>query len=297
MLDFIVNPLAGGKNGRKMKKVLSKVEKSLQERNVKYAVHKTTAARTATAMTENLIKNGATTIVVVGGDGTLHEVINGFSDFDKVTLGIIPCGTGNDFATALRLPSDPIKALSLILDGKPYFTDFMQMPTVRGLNIIGMGIDVEVLKLYEKLKKKTKFGYTKCLIKALCNFNYTNFTAHINGDAENYRSFIACVANGYRYGGGIPICPVADPGDGALDFVAVTEIKKSKLIPAFLKLKAGKVLSLKEAVHKKMTEIKIDAEKPYTVNVDGELYENIPFDVKIVSDKLRVYRYPLAGKD
>ena len=290
MLDFIINPFAGGKDGRKMKKVLSKVEKNLQERNIIYEIHKTTGARTATAITESLIKNGASTIVVIGGDGTLHEVINGFSDFERVALGIIPCGTGNDFAAALKLPSDPIKALSLILDGEPKFTDFMQMPTVRGLNIIGMGIDVEVLKLYEKLKKKTRFGYTKCLIKALHGFHYTGFTAHMNGQKEDYRSFIACIANGHRYGGGIPICPAADPSDGALDFIAVREMKKIKIIPSFIKLKAGKVLSVRQTVHKKMTEIKIDAEKPYTVNVDGELYDNIPFEVKIVSDKLRVYR-------
>ena len=290
MLDFIINPFAGGKDGRKMKKVLYKVEKRLQERKVSYRIHKTTGARTATAITEKLIKDGATTIAVIGGDGTLHEVINGFSDFERVTLGIIPCGTGNDFAAALKLPSDPVKALSLILDGKPVFTDFMQMPTVRGLNIIGMGIDVEVLKLYENLKKKTKFGYTRCLMKALHNFDYTAFTAYMNGEKEDYRSFIACIANGHRYGGGIPICPVADPGDGKLDFVAVREMKKLKIISSFLKLKAGKVLSVKQTVHKKMTEIKIEAEKPYTVNVDGELYDNIPFEVKIVSDKLRVYR-------
>ena len=245
----------------------------------------------ATEMTETLIKNGATDIIVVGGDGTLHEVINGFSNFDKVNLGIVPCGTGNDFASALNLPLDPIEALKIIVKGTPKYTDFMQMPTVRGLNVIGMGIDVDVLKRYEALKKKTKLKYTTCLIKTLFDFDYTDFDAIVNGNKTHHRSFIACVANGYRYGGGIPICPPADPTDGQLDFLAVKEIKRIKIIGAFLKLKKGKILELPQAEHQKTTEVKVEIPlEHWTVNVDGELYEDIPFEVKVVSNTLKIYR-------
>ena len=244
----------------------------------------------ATELTKTLISNGATTIVVVGGDGTLHEVINGFDNFDKVSLGIIPCGTGNDFASALNLPTEPVEALDLILDGVPKFTDFMQMPTVRGLNIIGMGVDVDVLKRYSKAKRKTKLKYTTCLIQTLFNVNYAEFDSEIEGIKTHHRSFIACVANGHRYGGGIPICPPANPTDNKLDFVTVDEIHGLKIVGAFLKLKGGKLLSLKQAKHQTMESIKITTEGDYAVNVDGELYYNVPFEVRIVSDKLRVFR-------
>ena len=292
MIDFIVNPKAG-KDGKKIRKALPKIEKRLHERNVSYVIHKTEMPNHATSLTRSLIKSGATTIVVIGGDGTLHEVINGFENFEKVALGIIPCGTGNDFASALNLPLDVVKALDLILDGEPKYTDFMQMPTVRGLNIIGMGIDVDVLTRYRALKRKTKFGYTSCLIKTLFKFDYVDFACSFDDieQQEDYRSFIACVANGHRYGGGIPVCPIANATDKKLDFIAVKEIKRSKLIGAFLKLKKGKILSMKETTHKNMQKIKITPNKPYTVNVDGELYDNIPFEVEIVSDKLRVFRY------
>ena len=290
MIDFIVNPLAGGKDGKKIKKTLPKIEKYLVEHNVNYTIHVTAKPHHATELTNLLISNGATKIVVIGGDGTLHEVINGFSNFDKVALGVIPCGTGNDFASALKLPLNPIKALEQIINGTPKYTDFLQLPSVRGLNIVGMGIDVDVLKKYHSLKKKTKFQYTMCLIKTLMKFNYTEFDAEINNQTTHYRSFIACIANGHRYGGGIPICPPADPCDGELDFVAVSEIKKPAIIPAFLKLKNGKLLTLKQSTHKKATEIKIVPNGDYCVNVDGELYENIPFEVKIISNKLRVFR-------
>lgn len=290
MLDFIVNPTAGGKNGKKIKKSIAKIEEYLTSLGVLYTIHYTLKKHDATTLTSSLIDNGATDIIVVGGDGSLHEVINGFHSFEKVNLGLIPCGTGNDFASALKLPLDPIKAVDVILNNKAQYTDFMQMPTVRGINIIGMGIDVDVLKRYASLKKKTKFSYTSCLIKTLLDFEYSDFTVDMNDKEENHRSFVAVVANGHAYGGGLSVCPIANPTDKKLDFVAVSELSKIKIIGAFLKLKQGKILSLKQAHHENMTEIKIHTQKPVTVNVDGELYENIPFEVKIVSDTLKMYR-------
>ena len=291
MLDFIVNPLAGGKNGKKIKRAVSLITETLKNRNIDFNFHYTEYPRHAVTLTGELIKAGATDIIVVGGDGTLHEVLNGFSDFDKVSLGLIPCGTGNDFAAAAGIPEEPEKALDVILTRKPQFTDFMQMPTVRGMNIIGMGIDVDVLRAYEKAKRKTKLTYTLCLIRSLFKFDYIDFDVEISGGKkENYRSIIAAVANGHRYGGGIEICPPANPADGKLDFVAMREMKKLKLIGAFMKLKKGKVLSLPQAVHFNATEIKITPKGDYTVNVDGQLYDNIPFEVKIMSNVLRMYR-------
>jgi len=290
MLDLIVNPLAGGKNGKRMAKNLARIEKRLKERKVEYAIHFTEKPKHAVELTKTLIDNGATVIVCVGGDGTLHEVVNGFHSFDKCALGIIPCGTGNDFAEALKLEKDIDKAVDLILDGEAKYTDFIQLPTVRSINIVGMGIDVEVLKKYNALKHKNKFGYTKCLLKTLFTYDYVKFTAETDGEKTEFKAFMACVANGSSYGGGIRICPVADASDKNLDFVAVDKLSKPKILGALLKLKGGKILSLPQATHKKITKIKIEAEKPYVVQADGELYSDIPFEAEIISDKLRIYR-------
>ena len=291
MLDFIINPLAGGKHGKKIKRTLPVIEAELKARGVEYAFHFTSKPRHATEIAETLCKNGAAAIVVVGGDGTLHEVINGFCNFENTALGLIPCGTGNDFAHAVRIPEDPLKALEIVLNKKPLCTDFMQMPTVRGINIIGMGIDVQVLKLYENSTKKTKATYTSCLVKSLIRYGTTEFgVKRQDGTEEEYSSFIACVANGYRYGGGIEICPGARADDKKLEFVAVRGMNKLKLISTFLKLKKGKIFSVKEAVHYDLTKIDILPKGDYTVQVDGQLYENVPFSVEIVSDKLRMFR-------
>lgn len=290
ILDLIVNPIAGGRNGKKTRRVLYKLEERLNERKIKYKIHIIGEHNGSREKTESLIKEGATNIIAVGGDGTLHQVLNGITDFEKVNMGIIPCGTGNDFATAIGLPKNPIKALDLIIDGEAKYTDFMQTPKVRGLNVIGMGIDVDVLKRYNALKRKTKFNYTSCLIKTLMNFEYSDFQIEVNGKKEVVRSFIVCACNGSMFGGGIPICPIADATDNSLDMLTVREMKKLKIIGAFLKLKAGKVFKIKQTTHEKTEKIKVTLPTPYVVNVDGELYENIPFEVEIVKNKLKIYR-------
>lgn len=289
-MNIIVNPTAGGKKGKKVQKILTRIEKRLTERKIEYSIHYTKYKGHGTILTDELIKGGAKDIVVMGGDGTLHEVINGFSNFENVNLGLIPCGTGNDFARALNLPKDPVKALDLIIDNEPQFTDFLQLPTVRGINIVCMGIDVDVLIRYSKLKHKNKLGYTWCLIKTLMNFHYTDFTAKIDGQDKTLKSFIACMANGSVYGGGIPICPVANPTDNQLEFLAVTEIKSIAIPFAFIKLLMGKIMSFKQTVHTPCKKVEITTKSPYTVNVDGELYPDIPFSVEVVSNKLKMYR-------
>ncbi len=290
MLDFIVNPIAGGKHGKKTENAISLLKTALAEKNVEYAIHFTEHKGHAGELTKSLIDNGATDIIVVGGDGTLHEVINQFHSFDRVNLGLIPCGTGNDFAYAVKIPLDPLKALDIILANNAQYTDFFQLPAVRGINVVGAGVDVQVLKRYESLKKKTKFGYTKCLIKTLMNFEYTSFTAIIDGEESRHCSFIADIANGPVYGGGIPICPIADPTDGMLNFVAMEKIKKLAIIPAFIKLKRGKIFSIKQSCTKPAKHVIIKPDKPCTINVDGELYDDLEFDLKVVSNTLKMYR-------
>ena len=143
---------------------------------------------------------------------------------------------------------------------------------------------------YEKLKKKTKFGYTKCLLKTLLTFKCVEFDSIINGKTTHNRSFISAIANGYRFGGGIVIHPDADPKDNLLNFVSIDKVNKFVLIKLLIKLLKKKINTVKQFKSEKADFVKIiPCEKNYTVNVDGELYENVPFEVKIISNTLRVY--------
>jgi diacylglycerol kinase family enzyme len=126
----------------------------LNDINFKYVLHETQGehhaeiiSKTLTSQTEHV------TIICIGGDGTLSEIVNGIQNFNNVTLGIIPSGSGNDFALSTNIPiGDPIKALKFLLTTKSRKVNFININNRRAINAVGFGLDTDVLKFYYKLK-------------------------------------------------------------------------------------------------------------------------------------------------
>lgn len=288
MYNIILNPRSG--EGKKQKLQQRALERFAQ-RKAECRVFLTEKSGQASILARELTQEEGD-VVVIGGDGTLHEVLCGFTNFDRCALGLVPTGTGNDFAAAAGIPTKPEEAVDLILDSVPKYTEFMQMPQgVRGINVIGTGIDVEILQRCRSSKLlKGKFQYIISLIISLFQFRNYAMRVKINGKENRYNALIACVGNGYRIGGGIPMCPEAKLGDNLLDFVAVDDVKKLHIPPAFIKLMKGKILEQDFTAFERCEHVEVLPEKPLLLQVDGELYENLPFVVDIVKDTLRMYR-------
>lgn len=287
MYNIILNPRSG--EGKK-KKLFARALARFKERGQEVRVFETERAGQATLLAHDLSEEGGD-LIVMGGDGTLHEAVNGLTNFENCALGLIPAGTGNDFAVAAGIPLDPVKAVDLILDSPPLPTEYMQLPGVRGINVAGTCIDVEILKRCRASKMlRGKFQYIISLIISLCKFKNYGMTVRLNGKEHRFSALIACVGNGFRIGGGVPMCPEAKLGDGLLDFVAVDDVKKRKVPFAFVKLMKGKILQEKFTFSERCEHIEIVPDRPLTVQVDGELYDGLPFTVDIVKDKLRMYR-------
>ena len=288
MIDIIVNPAA---NGKKSPKFLKIAEKRLKERGAEYKIHLTNAPKHATEIAKKLSESSGT-IIALGGDGTINEVFNGI-DTEKVKFGIIPCGSGNDFIASANIPEDPTAAVDLILDGEAKPTDYMVCGGVRGLNIIGTGIDVDILKRCRKSKiLKGKLQYVVSLIISLVKFVFYKFYIIRDGadKREEKEALIACVGNGTRFGGGIRMCPEAVIDDGLLDFVIAGKLKKSKIPGAFIKLMKGKILEQDFTSFERVEHIRLEFDKPVTVQVDGELYDGLDFDLSIVKGGAKIFR-------
>ena len=231
------------------------------------------------------------TIIAMGGDGTMHEILNGFVDFGKNSLGLIPFGTGNDFATAAGIPVDIKEAAEIIAFRDPSHIDFIQLSSgLRSLNSVGMGIDTEVLKRVYSGGKSGKSKYFRSLLATVFNFKGFPITVEYNGESEKHFALIAALGNGNELGGGIKLFPEAKINDGYMDLIIVDYISRPKLMAALLKLQRGKVNSIKEAkaVRVKKAKFSVDEEN-FTIQAEGELYENVPIDAEIVSDKLKFY--------
>ncbi len=287
MYHIILNPTAGKKRALKN---LAVAEKILSGRGIPYEVHKTNAVHDGTAIAKRLTEAGEEELIVLGGDGTLHEVLNGVYDISKCRIGLLPSGTGNDFATKVGLPMDAEKALALILDGSTKDTDYLVVGGVRCMNVGGIGMDVDVLERCKKGKLKGKIKYLMSLVKSLFAFKGLPVLIESEGVTEKHDALIAAACNGTQFGGGISICPCAEVDDKKIDVVVVDCIGgKIKIIKAFLQLMKGRILEYPATTHFRCDRVTFTPDIPCTVQLDGELYEGLDFEVRL-GTSLQFYR-------
>lgn len=282
MLHFIVNSNMKNKDG---------FLRELGERlgDVPYAVRCGSGKEETRALAAELSREPAD-IVVVGGDGTLNDVLSGLSAPENVRLGLIPMGTGNDFAAAANIPKG-FAALDLILGKEAVYTDFIDCGNgLRCMNIAGLGIDVDILERCEKKRGGRRSKYFFSLLASLFRYRGQLIELTVNGGTVSVNAFIAAVCNGNRFGGGIPICPPAEIGDGKLDLIVISAPAGPKIPFLLIKLMRGKILETSIANHILCEEATIVQRKGRVIQLDGELVESDRLTAKIVHNKLRMFR-------
>lgn len=279
MYHIIFNPVSGKRKALKNLRVLEEI---FQKRGVEYELHKTCAVRDAEDIARYITEQGAEKLVVLGGDGTLHEVLNGITDPSRCSLGLIPSGTGNDFAEKIGVPLKAEKAIAKILDSEARDIDYLEVGGVRCMNVAGIGMDVDVLERCQRGKFKGKLKYLFSLVKSLFAFKGYPVVIYSDGKEEEHDVLISAVCNGSQFGGGIRICPDAVVNDGMMDVVIVDCIGgKLKLIGAFIELMKGKILSYHATTHFRTEQVRVAPKTPCTVQLDGELYRGLDFSVQI----------------
>ncbi len=284
---IISNPVAGKNRAKKNVKI---VENAFRERGVDFCTHYSHGERDATQIVKELTRAGETEIIALGGDGTLHEVLNGIVNTSACNLGLIPSGTGNDFAEKIGLSLDAKKAVELILDGEAKQTDYLDVGGVRCMNVAGLGIDVDVLERCKRGKMKGKLKYLISLVRSLFSYKGCVMEIHAGEITETRKVLIGAACNGSQFGGGIKICPTAQVDDGQIDVIIVDCIGgKWNIVKAFIALLKGKILQYPLVKHIACDSLRFCSQEPCTVQLDGELYQDLPFDVKLCKG-LRFYR-------
>jgi len=275
---LIVNPAAGGGRGRKMRR---RVEDALGGRGVRFQVRETQARGQASELAQRALDAGAGAIYAVGGDGTAHEVANGIlasgSPAEELpALGIVPVGTGNDFARMLGVTRhSPLDALdpapARVFDvgrldwdgGSEYF-----------INGSGTGIDVEVVRQIERLPRMPGIAsYLIGVLRALAHYRPTPVRIRIDGEEVDRKVMIVAVMNGSRQAGGFHVCPGARPDDGRIDLCVVDElgiVESLRVLPRVLKGTHANEPAITLA-RASCVEIESLSTTPLFFQVDGEL--------------------------
>lgn len=282
MLTIIANTHSGKGVAEKNVK---KITQFCLAQNVPYAVHFTKAKGHAAELARALTAHGGE-IAVLGGDGTFHEVLNGIADLPNTTLGFIPSGRGNDFVRAAKCSLDPVEAVKDILRGETKKIDFIQVGDKRCLNVAGTGLDVDVL---QRVAGKTdKISYLVSLVYCLRHFDPYRVTVKVNGETHTFDCIMAGVCNGIAIGGNIRISPQSRIDDGKLDVIVMTMPENGKIMRVLPKFVKGKHMDMPITKHFVCDEVTVETTKP--VQLDGEIYPDLPLDCKIAKGGLKTYK-------
>lgn len=243
MYTFIVNPNSRSGLGYKVWKELEPV---IKKRGINYQVFLTKYQRHATTITEKVTSDGKRhTLIILGGDGTVNEVVNGIADPGKVTLGYIPIGSSNDFARGLGLSTNSLTALEHIL--RPSGYTHINIGTVSYANqtkrfavSAGMGFDAAVchhvavsrLKVFLNKIHLGKLTYAGVAIRNMLSLSPRHMTITLDGHRrlEFESVYFATAMNLCFEGGGFKFCPDADPGDDVLNVIVIAGIPKLKAL-------------------------------------------------------------------
>lgn len=267
---FIINPIAGTGHALQVEETLKKSLTALK-REAEAVFLRTERPGHATELAREAARNGGT-VVSVGGDGTNLEVAAGLVDAGAA-MGIIPAGTGNDLIKTLGIPREPTEALDYMIHHEPRPMD---IGTINGrpfLNVCGTGFDVSVLDHAEKHKKRFRglLPYLLGLIGAIFGNKPVTVSIRRDGGEEQEEKILICaIANGRYIGGGIPICPVAEPGDGRFDLVTVDAVPRWR-IPFYLPgLMGSRILKFGITHHELVRSVMLKS-PGMRIQIDGEI--------------------------
>ncbi|HEX2985852.1 MAG TPA: YegS/Rv2252/BmrU family lipid kinase [Caproiciproducens sp.] len=276
---FIVNPAAGKKDP--YQSVFPLIQDYFHQKGIEFTCHITSQPRQATELARQQGEKGdEVRLYAVGGDGTLSEVAAGVIGMENVEVGVIPCGTGNDYVKTFGNPEDFL-SFAKQLKAPSNWVDMIESEGHISMNLCSIGMDAKVA--YEMVKFKRipllsgPGAYEIALVKTLLGRIGEHLKVTIDGTNTYEGTYLFALAgNGKYYGGGYCGAPRAMPDDGLLDFILIKKPRLSQ-IPALVKeYKAGRHLESPLfgdlVTYRRGLEMKVEADRPVIANFDGECH-------------------------
>jgi YegS/Rv2252/BmrU family lipid kinase len=303
-LVFLVNPAsANGSLGRRWPEIAATAER--------LGIVGTTRLSERAGQLEELAREaaleGAERIVVVGGDGTLNEVVNGILGAGverPPELGVVARGTGQDFVRTYGIPSDVAKALEIVRDGdvrtidagKATFRAEDGAERVRWFaNMASAGLSGAVARRANHTSKALggKTSFFVALVQVFARWRNVELEVDLDGERRNGRMTDVVVANGQYHGGAMWLAPEAKQDDGLFDALVIGDITKGDFILNVARIYRGTHLSHPKIELVRAARVRVDSKHPLPIEVDGEQPGTTPVTFEVVPAALRV-RVPPA---
>lgn len=291
-IHLICNPVSG--QGQTVKVLDSIKEWAKLQAGLNLIVHMTENVGHATSIARDLTSTGKKVIILVlGGDGTVNEVLNGINQFENTQIGILPFGSGNDFARALKMPTND--AITLI-------NEYINNPTIktadyllvngkyRAINEVGLGMSAEVIALRNKMKRfKPKTQYKLATIaKSLFWKQFKYNVSYDKGQPQQILSMWFTMNNGICIGGGTITDPDSKYDDGLISVSYLKTFNHIETLPVLAKVSKGKIANVKHNVRLTCKEVDIQVDN-VVVEFDGNLLEHQNnINVKVIPGQLQL---------
>jgi diacylglycerol kinase (ATP) len=208
------------------------------------------------------VQDGIARLVVAGGDGTMHQAVQGLAGSD-CALGVVPLGTGNDLAGTLGIPADLDAAAERALTGGVRRLDLLRIGDTVSVSYAGAGFDSAVTEFANQVRRlRGPLVYVYAVLHTLVTFEPPTLRVVHDGGTFEGRARFAVAANLPRFGGGMRIAPAAVPDDGWLDLVIVRCLSRARLLAVFPKVYRGTHVDDPEVqiVRTRRAEIALDRE-------------------------------------
>lgn len=279
-----------------------KILQELKNRGLQYNLTISDGPGHGMELAEKMCREGYRNFIVIGGDGSINEVVNGIYNSgvptEDVYLAVIPLGTGNDFCRTMKYP-EVERIVPFLLDGNFKLTDVGLVETVKDgktiakrhfINIAGFAFDAAVIE--KTVGKKPKIlpsaVYLTKLVSVLFGYKATTVTVHTDDHTFTQKMFTIAVGNAQYNGNGMRQVPMADPHDGMLDVVMIKKISRMKVAANVKNLYSGKHISLPEVKSFRTKSLEIAAKNHIPGEVEGEVLAKGNYRITVLPNRINI---------
>jgi YegS/Rv2252/BmrU family lipid kinase len=285
-LALIVNPSAGGGRAGPAR---PDVQDALRRLGLEHRVETTRSLDHARELAQDATSRGEAA-VAFGGDGLVGAVAEALMHSPGV-LGVLPGGRGNDFARVLGIPLEPLPACSVLADGIVRPLDLGQAGERTFVGIASCGFDSEANRIANDARLvRGNLVYAYGAIRALISWKPARFELVLDGEHKHVvTGYSVGAANSKAYGGGMFAAPDAELDDGLLDIVALAQMPKRRFLFSLMpKVFKGTHVNEPEVTVLRGAEVRISADRPFTMYADGDPIAELPVTVRAVPGAVRV---------
>ncbi|HEY4990940.1 MAG TPA: diacylglycerol kinase [Nakamurella sp.] len=289
---LLINPAAGRGRGRR---VGDAAFAQLRGSGVSVRAFAGSGPDESARFARDAIADGCEALVVCGGDGIVHLALQEIAG-TGVPLGVLPAGSGNDFARAVGIPvGDPRAAVAVVSAGHAVPVDLGRTASRWFGTVLAAGFDSRVNDRMNAMRwPRGRTRYHVAIVAELARFRPLPFVLELDGARHELNAMLVAVGNGSTYGGGMRICPGAVLDDGLFDVTVISKISRSKLVRLFPRVYPGTHVHRREVLTFRCATVTVSA-PDVAAYADGEFVSQLPETCSVVAGAVRVL-VPGAGQ-